>query len=187
MSRLATEAGMILGTATYMSPEQARGKSADRRSDIWAFGCVLYEMLTGKMAFSGDTVSDILASIIKEHPDWEQLPATTSARVRVLVQRCLQKDPRHRLQAIGDARIAIDEVLSGAPEPGPVVQQMVNAPEAPRWLRYLPWGIAAGLAATVLLSLFSLGRSSHFAENRQVILSLSLPADQKLNTNNRPA
>jgi serine/threonine protein kinase len=187
MSHLATQAGMILGTAAYMSPEQARGKSADRRSDIWAFGCVFYEMLTGKMAFSGDTVSDILAAIIKEHPDWEQLPATASARVRVLVQRCLQKDPRQRLQAIGDARIVIDEVLAGAPEPGPVVQQIVNAPEAPRWRRFLPWGIAAGLAATVLFTFFSLGRSSHSAENRQVILSLSLPPDQKLNTNNGPA
>src|SRR5271167_3212404 len=93
MSRLATQAGMILGTAAYMSPEQARGKSADRRADIWAFGCVLYEMLTGKMAFSGETVSDTLAAIIKEHPDWAQLPAGTSLRISVLVQRCLQKEP----------------------------------------------------------------------------------------------
>jgi serine/threonine protein kinase len=187
MSRLATQAGMILGTAAYMSPEQARGKSADRRSDIWAFGCVLYEMLTGRIAFSGETVSDTLAAIIKDPPDWAQLPAATSARVRVLVQRCLQKDPRQRLQAIGDARIAIDEVLSGTLDPFPSIRQGVSAPQAPAWRRWLPWTIAAGLAAALLLTLVALRQSSHSAENRQVILSLSLSPDQKLNTNNGPA
>jgi serine/threonine protein kinase len=186
MSRLATQAGMILGTAAYMSPEQARGKSADRRSDIWAFGCVLYEMLTGKMAFSGETVSDTLAAIIKDHPDWQQLPNATSARVRVLVQRCLQKEPRQRLQAIGDARIAIDEVLAGAPEPGPV-QQIVSAPQTPAWRRYLPWGLAAALLAALLFSLVSLQQSSRPLQNRPVLLSLSLPVDQKLNVMNGPA
>ncbi len=187
MSRLATQAGMIIGTAAYMSPEQARGKSADRRSDIWAFGCVFYEMLTGKMAFKGETVSDILAAIIKDNPDWEQLPNTISARVRVLVQRCLQKDARQRLQSIGDARIAIDEVLSGAPEPGPVVQQVVSAPPIPAWRRYLPWGLVAALAAGLFFSLLSLREATRPSQNRQVILSLSIPADQNLQTMNGPA
>ncbi len=141
MSRMATQAGIILGTAAYMSPEQARGKAADRRADIWAFGCVLYEMLTGEIAFSGETVTDVLAAVIKEHPDWAQLPATTSTRIRVLVQRCLQKDPRQRLQAIGDARIVIDEVLSGAPDPtSPAHQNMVDVTASAR-RRFLTWGL----------------------------------------------
>jgi serine/threonine-protein kinase len=113
---MATQAGVLLGTAAYMSPEQAKGKVVDRRADIWAFGCVLYEMLTGRMAFRGETVTDTLAAVIKEEPNWSQLPAGTPIRVRVLLQRCLQKEPKQRLQAIGDARISLDEVLSGAAE-----------------------------------------------------------------------
>src|SRR5215469_1110528 len=113
ISRMATMQGVLLGTAAYMAPEQAKGKTVDRRADIWAFGCVLYEMLTGKQAFTGETVTDTLASIIKEEPDWKLLPSATPMRVRVLLQRCLQKDPKQRLQAIGDARISLDEVISG--------------------------------------------------------------------------
>jgi len=116
ISRMATLAGVLLGTAAYMSPEQTKGKSVDRRADIWAFGCVLYEMLTGKMAFSGETVTDTLASVIKDEPDWSQLPPATPSRARVLLQRCLQKDPKQRLRDIGDARISLGEILSGAPE-----------------------------------------------------------------------
>jgi eukaryotic-like serine/threonine-protein kinase len=97
MSRMATLAGVLLGTAAYMSPEQAKAKAVDRRADIWAFGCVLYEMLTGKMAFTGETVTDTLASIIKEDPDWSRLPVGTPRHVRILLQRCLQKDPKQRL------------------------------------------------------------------------------------------
>jgi serine/threonine protein kinase/Tol biopolymer transport system component len=115
ITHMATQAGVLLGTAAYMSPEQAKGKAVDRRADIWAFGCVLYEMLTGRMAFSGETVTDTLAAIIKEEPDWSRLPAGTPIRVRVLLQRCLQKDPKQRLRDIGDARISLDEVLSGTP------------------------------------------------------------------------
>jgi len=117
ISRLATMQGVLLGTAAYMSPEQAKGKSVDRRADIWAFGCVMYEMLTGKQAFTGETVTDTLAAVIKEEPDWSQLPKATSARVRVLLRRCFQKDPKQRLRDIGDARIALDEALSGEPDP----------------------------------------------------------------------
>jgi eukaryotic-like serine/threonine-protein kinase len=96
MSRMATLAGVLLGTAAYMSPEQAKAKAVDRRADIWAFGCVLYEMVTGKMAFQGETVTDTLAAVIKDDPDWSQLPLNTPSRVRVLLQRCLQKDPKQR-------------------------------------------------------------------------------------------
>jgi eukaryotic-like serine/threonine-protein kinase len=139
ISRLATMQGVLLGTAAYMSPEQAKGKSVDRRADIWAFGCVLYEMLTGKMAFHGETVTDTLAAVIMKDPDWSQLPAVTPTRVRLL-QRCLQKDAKQRLQAIGEARIAIDEVLSGAPEPASVAAATTRAPFL---RRALPWAVAA--------------------------------------------
>src|SRR5271167_2864918 len=128
ISRMATLAGVLLGTAAYMSPEQAKAKPVDRRADIWAFGCVLYEMLTGKMAFSGETVSDTLAAVIRADPDWTLLPSSTPIRVRVLLQRCLQKDPKQRLRDIGDARISIDEVLAGAPEPSSVAAAPVSAP-----------------------------------------------------------
>jgi eukaryotic-like serine/threonine-protein kinase len=116
ISRLATHAGILLGTAAYMSPEQAKAKPVDRRADIWAFGCVLYEMLTGKMAFYGETVTDTLAAVITKEPDWSQLPPATPVRVRVLLHRCLQKDSKLRLRDIGDARISLDEAISGAPD-----------------------------------------------------------------------
>jgi serine/threonine-protein kinase len=114
LTRMATQAGFILGTAAYMSPEQAKGKPVDRRADIWAFGCVLFEMLTGKAPFQGETVTDTLAAVVRGEPDWSRLPAGTPLRIRVLLQRCLQKDPKQRLRDIGDARISIDEVISGA-------------------------------------------------------------------------
>ena len=112
-THLGTQAGMILGTAAYMSPEQAKGKAIDRRSDIWAFGCVLFEMLTGKMVFSGESVTDTLAEIVKSEPYWSLLPPNAPKPIRALLQRCLRKDPKQRLQAIGDARIVIEEVLAG--------------------------------------------------------------------------
>jgi serine/threonine protein kinase len=113
LTHLGTQAGMILGTAAYMSPEQAKGRAIDRRSDIWAFGCVLFEMVTGKMVFSGETVTDTLAEIIKAEPNWTLLPANTPKPIRTLLQRCLKKDSKQRLQAIGEARIVIEEVLVG--------------------------------------------------------------------------
>ena len=102
-----TEPGVILGTAAYMSPEQARGRSVDKRADIWAFGCVLYECLTGSRAFHGETVSDTLAHILKGEPDWSRLPAETPTRIKVLLRRCLEKNPRERLHDIADARLEI--------------------------------------------------------------------------------
>jgi Tol biopolymer transport system component len=110
----ATRLGLILGTAAYMSPEQANGKPAHRRADIWSFGAVLYEMLAGKRAFAGESVSDTLASVLKLDPDWDAMPAAVPTSIRRLVRRCLNKDRKQRLQAIGEARIAIDEALSGA-------------------------------------------------------------------------
>jgi Tol biopolymer transport system component len=109
----ATHAGVILGTAAYMSPEQARGKPVDRRTDIWSFGCVLFECLTGRQAFAGETVSDIVARILQTEPDWSALPESTPGRVRDLLVRCLQKDARRRLRDIGDARIEIEDLVAG--------------------------------------------------------------------------
>jgi serine/threonine protein kinase len=103
-----TEPGVILGTAAYMSTEQARGRSVDKRADIWAFGCVLYECLTGSRAFYGETVSDTLAHILKGEPDWSKLPAETPMRIKVLLRRCLEKNPRERLHDIADARLEIE-------------------------------------------------------------------------------
>jgi len=111
ISGLATHAGFILGTAAYMSPEQARGKSADKRADIWAFGVVLYEMLTGRPLYAGQTAAEILAGVIEREPDASALPAATPSSIRELLGRCLTKDPYHRLQAIGEARIAIDRAI----------------------------------------------------------------------------
>jgi serine/threonine protein kinase/WD40 repeat protein len=153
ISRMATQQGVLLGTAAYMSPEQAKAKPVDRRADIWAFGCVLYEMLTGKQAFTGETVTDTLASLIKEDPDWKLLPSATPMPVRVLLQRCSQKDPKQRLQAIGDARISLDEVLAGAPEPTPATSM------AKQWPLWLTSGVAI-----VFMAAFSALALIHFRE-----------------------
>ena len=103
-----TQDGVLLGTAPYMSPEQARGRTVDKRTDIWAFGCVLYEMLTGAPAFAGDSVGDVLANVIKTEPDWTALPADTPAALRLCLQRCLQKDLRQRFHDIADVRLALE-------------------------------------------------------------------------------
>ena len=111
-----TVAGVILGTAAYMSPEQARGKRVDKRSDVFAFGSLLHEMLTGRQAFPGETISDTLASVLKTHPDAAALPEDTPRSIRQLLKRCLEKDARLRLRDIGEARIAIDLALQGGSE-----------------------------------------------------------------------
>ena len=121
MPYAATGVGVILGTAAYMSPEQARGRVVDRRTDIWSFGCVLYECLTGRQLYRGETVSDLIAQILEREPDWSALPANVPPRVRELLRRCLRKDARERLRDIGDARLEIAEAIAAgataAPEP----------------------------------------------------------------------
>jgi Tol biopolymer transport system component len=156
LSMAATKAGIILGTAAYMSPEQAKGKSADRRADIWAFGVVFYEMLTGQQLYTGETVSEVLAHVITKSPTLEVLPGDTPARVRRLLERCLTRDPKLRLQAIGEARIAIDQVIA-QPVDEVATAAAAGIPvlpaELPVWRRMLPWAVAglgivvAGLAA----------------------------------------
>ncbi|SPF45129.1 putative Serine/threonine-protein kinase PknA [Candidatus Sulfopaludibacter sp. SbA4] len=127
LSLAMTQAGMILGTAAYMSPEQARGKPVDRRADIWAFGVIFYEMLTGAMLFGGgETVSDALAAVISREPDFNALPQDTPPRVRRLIERCLRKDPKLRLRDIGEARILLDEPEPEAPAPAPAAAPVVH-------------------------------------------------------------
>ncbi|TVQ33774.1 MAG: serine/threonine protein kinase [Phycisphaeraceae bacterium] len=113
ISVMPTAPGVILGTAAYMSPEQARGKAVDRRTDVWSFGCVLYEMLTGKKAFDGETVSDCIAAVLEREPDWSLLPARTPGRIVELLRRCLAKTSKQRTRDIGDVRLEIEAALSG--------------------------------------------------------------------------
>src|SRR4029079_9659312 len=132
-----TSGGMVLGTAAYMSPEQARGHTVDARTDLWAFGCVLFEMLTGTRAFPGDTVTDILAAVVKEEPRWHDLPAATPAVIRRLLRRCLTKDRKRRLASAADARLDIEEAL----DPG----RTDPTSTAPSTSRRSPWSLAIGL------------------------------------------
>jgi serine/threonine protein kinase len=135
----ATVAGMILGTAAYMSPEQAKGRVVDKRADIWAFGCVVYEMLTGRRAFDGDDVADTLAFVLTKDASWTALPPDVPQGVRRLLARCLEKDPKKRLRDIGEARIAIDESASGT-------ATSVSA-QASQTLTRMPWGWVAAVFA----------------------------------------
>ena len=111
-SASASQDGVLIGTAAYMSPEQARGEAIDKRTDIWSFGCVLYEMIAGRRAMTGATVSETLAEVLEREPDWTALPATTPPSIQRLVRRCLEKDVKRRLKDIGDARLEIEDALS---------------------------------------------------------------------------
>ncbi len=157
LTAAATRAGFILGTAAYMAPEQARGKTVDRRADIWSFGAVLFEMLTGKMAFHGETISDTLAAVIRAEPDWSLLPPDTPQRVRQLLLRCLTKDPRQRLQSIAEARIVLDE-LAGNSSASSVTAATTSARSSkyPKRERFF-WIAALSLLALAFLG-FALSR-----------------------------
>jgi serine/threonine protein kinase len=172
ISAMATHIGVILGTAAYMSPEQAKGKSVDRRADIWSFGVVLYEMLTGKHLFTGETVSEVLAHVITTEPSWDVLPASVPRSIQRLLHHCLTKDPKHRLQAIGDARIAIEEQLSGKSDEGPRTQ--VSGPSR-RWM----W-MALALAGVAFPLASLLWRPRSAPETPMLRYSFGLPSGQTL-------
>jgi len=139
-----TQAGVILGSAAYMSPEQARGKAVDKRADIWAFGAIVYEMLSGQRAFDGAEISDVLASVLRQDLDWSLLPSETPQRLRRLLARCLERDARTRLRDIGEARVEIDKVLSGT----------ADEPASPLPVRARGWWLAsAGWIAAAIMAL----------------------------------
>ena len=142
-----TTAGVILGTAAYMSPEQARGRPADRRSDIWAFGVLLYEMLTGRRAFKGDDVSETIASVLKDAPDLASLPAATPPSVRRLIERCLERDTKMRLRDIGEARIELSPIRAAADSVSGSVPGSAVPPATPSWRRWVPWAVAVAALA----------------------------------------
>jgi len=161
----ATKTGVMLGTAPYMSPEQVRGQAVDKRTDIWAFGCLLYELLTGQGAFRRDTVADTLAAILDKEPDWTKLPETTPVPALRLLNRCLAKDTRDRLHDVADARIEIEEALSGeaastsgALSASGAIRLTLGA-QAPLWRRALPWGVAALAVVVASVSSWNLVRS----------------------------
>jgi len=159
--------GVLLGTAAYMSPEQARRNTADKRSDVWAFGCVLYEMLTGRRAFAGDEVTDILANVLKSSPDWTRLPADTPAAIRTLLRRCLEKDRAQRLPDIGSARLEIADAIAHGHEHGGTVR-------ADRRRHLIPWAIAAAgaIAAVITIGLWAPWRSTPVPATTRVTVEL---------------
>jgi len=167
-----TRAGVLLGTAAYMSPEQARGKPVDRRADIWAFGVVLYEMLSGRRAFGGETATDVLAHVIEREPDWESVPANTPGSMKKLLRRCLTKNSHDRLRDIGDARLEILEARDQGDEE--------VTKDSPRRRRLLPAGVAAGLAVGIAIG-FSLSsgmrRKPTARAASSATFSLALPDD----------
>ena len=172
LSRAATMQGLILGTAAYMSPEQAKGKAVDKRTDIWAFGAVLYELLTGKQAFHGEDITDILAAVVRAEPDWTALPTKIPPTIRTLLSRCLRKDRRQRISDATDVRIEIEDVIA-APKDSGATQP------APAFTSKLPWAVAAAFAlVAIALLVFALRNRAHGgAEDRG---SLDDPASARV-------
>jgi serine/threonine-protein kinase len=162
----ATERGVILGTTAYMSPEQASGKPVDTRTDIWAFGCVLYEALAGRRPFAGATVTELLAAVIEREPDWGALPSETPPSVRRLLAKCLEKDPQHRLRDAGDARIELEDTLAG--------RHPADAPAAPR-RRGSAWAAAAAGLAFGAAASWTVVRSSESEQAEPAVARFAVP------------
>ena len=183
LSMAATAKGIILGTAAYMSPEQARGTAVDSRTDIWAFGCVLYEMLTARQAFRGNMVSDILASVLARDPDFTALPGRIHSRIQELIQRCLEKDPKARRQAIGDVRVEIERILTTGEFTAPVESRGVLTSKAKLRL-LLPWGVAAALVAGI--AVWTLKPAPPPDPRPLIHFEYQIPAAQPLRNTGRP-
>jgi serine/threonine-protein kinase len=176
LTAAATQAGVILGTAAYMSPEQAKGKPVDKRADIFAFGAVLYECLTGKRAFEGEEISDTLASILAREPEWNALPARTPESIRKLLRRCLQKDLNQRFRDIGDGRIEIEEALSA---PTTEIPATTSVPARPSWRQAMPLIMVAVVAVAITsIAVWYLKPST--VNWPLVRLTMALPEDEQL-------
>jgi serine/threonine protein kinase/Tol biopolymer transport system component len=175
-----TSVGVILGTVAYMSPEQARGKTVDKRADIWAFGAVLYQMLSGRSAFAGETVSDTIVAILEREPDWNALPDATPSAVRRLLQRCLEKDPRRRLHDVADVRIEIEDALatpSSGESAGSGLARGVIGPGSSRASpRTLAWAAATFAMAVAIIAVAALALRRPVADLRSLRLSIVPPA-----------
>src|SRR5262245_30987512 len=187
----ATQMGFILGTAAYMAPEQARGKVVDRRADIWSFGVVVTELLTGERAFKGEDVSEVLARVIERDPDLSRLPPAVPPSLRKLLVRCLVKDPKQRLRDIGEARIAIDEAQRELTQASsvstavaiPVAASMAPAAAAtPTWRRGLPWAIAAALLIALVIQVARNPAPQVIASESVRRLQIALPQGVELYT-----
>jgi serine/threonine protein kinase len=183
LSNAATQQGVILGTSAYMSPEQAKGKAVDKRADIWAFGVVLFEMLTGRQLFTGETVSETLASVLKSEPEWNQLPTNLHPRIPLLLERCLKKEPKNRYSGISDARVDIQEALA---DPSGVLVQPITALEPRRKLQtILPW-IAAAIVLGGIIAGVAVWRLKP-PEGRKVMrFTYELPEGQQFSNPSRP-
>jgi serine/threonine protein kinase len=164
-----TRAGLILGTAGYMSPEQARGRPVDKRSDIWAFGCVLFEMLSGRMTFSGDTISDIIAAILEREPQWDQLPESVPPTVQRLLRRCLEKDPKRRLRDIGDVQIDLDEAFTGS------VERVSGQPPAKMTRRTAIAALAGAAAGSAATGIFAISRYRDAVPRNLTRFAIAMP------------
>jgi Tol biopolymer transport system component len=179
LSDAATQQGVILGTAAYMSPEQARGKAVDKRADIWAFGCILYEMLTGQQTWSGATVTDIIASALAKDPDFTKLPSNLHPRISELLNRCLQKDPAERFRDAGDVGVEIKRILAGPS--GVLVQPNIGMETKTKLRQMLPWIAAAVVLTAIIAGLAGWILKSPPPEPKRVMrFEYELPADQQL-------
>src|SRR5688572_15489652 len=172
-----TAQGMILGTAAYMAPEQARGKVVDKRADIWAFGVVVYEMLTGARLFAAGEVTDVLAAVLRQDIDWTALPPETPGRLRRLLERCLERDPKSRLRDIGEARVEIAKIQSGAPDATIASGYAAPAP-VPSWRGALPWATAGALGVALVATLVV--GSAWRAGSPPTRITLSVSSDKSL-------
>jgi serine/threonine protein kinase len=179
LSIAATQQGVILGTAAYMSPEQARGNPVDKRTDIWAFGVVLFEMLTGRQIFSENTVSDTLASVLKSEPEWKSLPPNLHPRIRFLLERCLEKDPKDRYGVIGDARVDIQKVL--ADPSGVLVESAITAKPRKALRLGLPWVAISVIVAAAIVGV-AVWKLKPLEPRKVVRFTYELPDGQQLNT-----
>jgi serine/threonine-protein kinase len=179
-----TQPGHIIGTPAYMSPEQTRGKTVDHRSDIWSFGCVMYEMFVGHLAFEGETVSDTIAHVLQTEPDWEKLPADVPGNIRVLLRRCLEKDSRQRLQHIGDAVIEINETLNVPVNAPPLSVSIVGESRSASWRSRIIYCVV-GLIIVAIVVGIALRNSNPRSSPEQVLPSgqrtlIKLPDNQTL-------